>query len=388
MAMPNKTTCSRVLTVLIVWALSVGGVVYSLMDAEARKRGDPLQDEDNNSSKGSGVSTSYTTHAMIVGTLVCMRYVGGLFVLGKDCGGGIVLNFTYFTLSVITLLIVNSQDTISWRQLELAERSLASGGEMLTSCLTATNPQRMTVEPNITYYTLADKEWHVEWSSRSTFTVNGWTWLSAPIVYDGPVEGCRFDPPIYAGCITKDVSPEGCGFRATGPDITIRKLSQSDKLEAGTRQRIPYDGMVRDEYVMEWGSRTRRDTRDHVDRVQRAADDKMWNISIAWGLVTAVLAVWMIYFESNRDGRYYFFSRDFCNICQRGLFEHKGRLKLTCKLCNRIVVPECISITKTEAANMTSYTCPKCPAGLPDSFYNLFYVPFFLISAVLCASFP
>eukprot|EP01064_Diplonema_japonicum_P028522 TRINITY_DN438_c0_g2_i17.p1 TRINITY_DN438_c0_g2~~TRINITY_DN438_c0_g2_i17.p1 ORF type:complete len:297 (+),score=64.70 TRINITY_DN438_c0_g2_i17:84-974(+) len=191
----------------------------------------------------------------------------------------------YVTMVTIGFLEPN----LSWRQLELAERSLASGGEALIGCHIAPNPSALTIKTNITYYTLVDEEWGLDWGRKSVKSERGSSWVSAPIVYTGSVKGCKFDPPVYAGCIAKGPTAKDCGFEQNAAFTIIRKLAQSEYLESEQRDKIPYSGPSRFHHMMEFNSQSRFQTQQYVDKITGYKDDQWRNICIAWFIVTGVM---------------------------------------------------------------------------------------------------
>eukprot|EP01064_Diplonema_japonicum_P028519 TRINITY_DN438_c0_g2_i14.p1 TRINITY_DN438_c0_g2~~TRINITY_DN438_c0_g2_i14.p1 ORF type:complete len:302 (+),score=64.08 TRINITY_DN438_c0_g2_i14:84-989(+) len=193
----------------------------------------------------------------------------------------------YVTMVTIGFLEPN----LSWRQLELAERSLASGGEALIGCHIAPNPSALTIKTNITYYTLVDEEWGLDWGRKSVKSERGSSWVSAPIVYTGSVKGCKFDPPVYAGCIAKGPTAKDCGFEQNAAFTIIRKLAQSEYLESEQRDKIPYSGPSRFHHMMEFNSQSRFQTQQYVDKITGYKDDQWRNICIAWFGATSMMFI-------------------------------------------------------------------------------------------------
>eukprot|EP01064_Diplonema_japonicum_P028515 TRINITY_DN438_c0_g2_i10.p1 TRINITY_DN438_c0_g2~~TRINITY_DN438_c0_g2_i10.p1 ORF type:complete len:297 (+),score=55.53 TRINITY_DN438_c0_g2_i10:70-960(+) len=198
------------------------------------------------------------------------------------CGNAFAFYVTMVTIGFL-------EPNLSWRQLELAERSLASGGEALIGCHIAPNPSALTIKTNITYYTLVDEEWGLDWGRKSVKSERGSSWVSAPIVYTGSVKGCKFDPPVYAGCIAKGPTAKDCGFEQNAAFTIIRKLAQSEYLESEQRDKIPYSGPSRFHHMMEFNSQSRFQTQQYVDKITGYKDDQWRNICIAWFIVTGVM---------------------------------------------------------------------------------------------------
>eukprot|EP01064_Diplonema_japonicum_P028526 TRINITY_DN438_c0_g2_i6.p1 TRINITY_DN438_c0_g2~~TRINITY_DN438_c0_g2_i6.p1 ORF type:complete len:321 (+),score=61.73 TRINITY_DN438_c0_g2_i6:70-1032(+) len=199
-----------------------------------------------------------------------------------SCGCALAFYVTMATMGFL-------EPNLSWRQLELAERSLASGGEALIGCHIAPNPSALTIKTNITYYTLVDEEWGLDWGRKSVKSERGSSWVSAPIVYTGSVKGCKFDPPVYAGCIAKGPTAKDCGFEQNAAFTIIRKLAQSEYLESEQRDKIPYSGPSRFHHMMEFNSQSRFQTQQYVDKITGYKDDQWRNICIAWFIVTGVM---------------------------------------------------------------------------------------------------
>eukprot|EP01059_Diplonema_ambulator_P010332 TRINITY_DN2032_c0_g2_i8.p1 TRINITY_DN2032_c0_g2~~TRINITY_DN2032_c0_g2_i8.p1 ORF type:complete len:393 (+),score=84.03 TRINITY_DN2032_c0_g2_i8:39-1181(+) len=192
----------------------------------------------------------------------------------------------YITLVTIGFLEPNK----SWRLLEKAQDS--QGGEMSTGCYTAIDNTQMQILSNVTYYYLQDTNWYVAWENRTQAKAEyGWTWLVAPIVYNGSAHECQFDPPIYAACVTKNVTAEACFFNTPlSPYRTIRKLRQAEWVEMWLFKRFPYpSGPSRNDYIFEWDSPTLSDTQEFIAKVDKQRLDQWRNICISWLALTLPL---------------------------------------------------------------------------------------------------
>eukprot|EP01059_Diplonema_ambulator_P010328 TRINITY_DN2032_c0_g2_i2.p1 TRINITY_DN2032_c0_g2~~TRINITY_DN2032_c0_g2_i2.p1 ORF type:complete len:418 (+),score=90.41 TRINITY_DN2032_c0_g2_i2:39-1256(+) len=192
----------------------------------------------------------------------------------------------YITLVTIGFLEPNK----SWRLLEKAQDS--QGGEMSTGCYTAIDNTQMQILSNVTYYYLQDTNWYVAWENRTQAKAEyGWTWLVAPIVYNGSAHECQFDPPIYAACVTKTLTAEACFFNTPlSPYRTIRKLRQAEWVEMWLFKRFPYpSGPSRNDYIFEWDSPTLSDTQEFIAKVDKQRLDQWRNICISWFALTLPL---------------------------------------------------------------------------------------------------
>ncbi|KAJ9449031.1 hypothetical protein DIPPA_06028 [Diplonema papillatum] len=187
--------------------------------------------------------------------------------------------FVYVTMVVLGFLAPNDQ----WRLIHRARENLASGGEGFRGCFSSPNADALRVLGNETYITLIDDGWQVDLSDTSQTTDYGWTYLSAPIVYKGPMPNCKFDPPIRAYCIAETVSAKNCFFEPVGAFTTIRKARQAEYLESWLLDKVPA-GVVGGDYdrIFEFNSYPRVDLAEYVSSMEGIRDKQHERVSIAW----------------------------------------------------------------------------------------------------------
>ncbi|KAJ9440698.1 hypothetical protein DIPPA_07308 [Diplonema papillatum] len=203
--------------------------------------------------------------------------------------------FVYVTMVVLGFRAPNDQ----WRLLHRARENLASGGEGFRGCFSSPNPDALRVLENETYITLIDDGWQVDLSDTSQVTEYGWTYLSAPIVYKGPMPNCKFDPPIRAYCIAVSITAKDCFFEPVGAFTTIRKARQAEYLEGWLLDKVPA-GVVSDDYdrIFEFNSFPRADLAEYVSTMDGIRDKQYDRVTIAWFtfslilLLGLTLAIW------------------------------------------------------------------------------------------------
>ncbi|KAJ9452108.1 hypothetical protein DIPPA_01832 [Diplonema papillatum] len=184
--------------------------------------------------------------------------------------------FVYLTMIVLGFLAPNNQ----WRLIHRARENLASGGAGYRGCFVTPNADALRVLDNETYITLIDDGWQVDLNDTTSTAEDGWTYLSAPIVYGGPMPNCKFDPPISAYCITKteDLTPENCFFEPAGAYTTIRKAKQAEYLEGWLLDKVP----AGHDRVFEFNSFPRKDLAEYVSSMEGIRDKQYTRVVIVW----------------------------------------------------------------------------------------------------------
>ena len=108
------------------------------------------------------------------------------------------------------------------------------------SCMRSSTPSNLTLPANHSYFTLEDPEWTVDWNRSKNHEDSGTSYAVAPIVYNGPVVGCQFDPPLWAVCVVQGSSMEACGFNESemGEDISIRKFHSIHYMDTEVKDQL------------------------------------------------------------------------------------------------------------------------------------------------------
>eukprot|EP00754_Rhynchopus_humris_P050886 Rhum_TRINITY_DN9215_c0_g1::Rhum_TRINITY_DN9215_c0_g1_i1::g.32299::m.32299 len=101
------------------------------------------------------------------------------------------------------------------------------------NCMTDAQPKSIDVRTDLySYFVLADPEWRVAAANTSlALRKDGWSWIVAPILYHGPVAGCRTKEPLFAVCVakTKGLSTSTCWWdnNRRGPWTGLRLMTAS-----------------------------------------------------------------------------------------------------------------------------------------------------------------
>ena len=133
-----------------------------------------------------------------------------------------------------------------FREVELAERGIAgtqAPGWAPINCLTDKNPGSIDVRTDLySYFVLADPQWSVAGKVTSVAKEEKWRWLVAPIVYNGPIEGCRTKYPLFAVCIdnSNPVSLTKCWWdnERRGAWTHMRLMTASHEIEPGEMKKF------------------------------------------------------------------------------------------------------------------------------------------------------
>ena len=138
-----------------------------------------------------------------------------------------------------------------FREIKLLEDGIANAqapGWASINCTADETPESIDVRTDLySYFVLADPHWRV---ASENYTIvhqreEGLSWVVAPILYDGPVDGCQTEYPLFAVCIdqVENLSPSQCGWddERRGALTQIRLMTAS-----------PVDTPDRKEFWEEW----------------------------------------------------------------------------------------------------------------------------------------
>eukprot|EP00754_Rhynchopus_humris_P048984 Rhum_TRINITY_DN8112_c0_g1::Rhum_TRINITY_DN8112_c0_g1_i1::g.26264::m.26264 len=139
-----------------------------------------------------------------------------------------------------------------FRKMKLLESGIASTrapGWASVNCTADKTPGSIDVRTDLySYFQLADPQWRV---ASENFTQVSWedgrSWVVAPILYDGPANGCRSKYPLFAVCIDKTQNiPSQCGWgdAQRGASTHMRLMTASPDIEE--------DGHTRKVFWEEW----------------------------------------------------------------------------------------------------------------------------------------
>ena len=166
-----------------------------------------------------------------------------------------------------------------FRELKLAEDGLIGDRPYSIGCMRSTTPSKLTLPANHSYFTLEDPEWTVDWNRRKNHEAWGWSHTVAPIVYNGPVVGCQFDPPLWAVCVVQGSSMEACGFDESkiGAYTSMRRFHSIHYMDTEEKDRLKKVGDA--DYMVEFNSPTMAEVMGIVSQTKEEKA-RMWFISL------------------------------------------------------------------------------------------------------------
>eukprot|EP00754_Rhynchopus_humris_P004500 Rhum_TRINITY_DN12280_c1_g1::Rhum_TRINITY_DN12280_c1_g1_i1::g.50697::m.50697 len=125
-----------------------------------------------------------------------------------------------------------------FRGVELSERGIAgthAPGWAPINCMTDKTPKSIDVRTDIySYFALADPQWSVAFDNRTAVAKEEkWSWVVAPILYDGPVDDCKTKYPLFVVCVDKTITPSKCWWdnERRGSWTHIRLLKAAHEME-------------------------------------------------------------------------------------------------------------------------------------------------------------
>eukprot|EP00659_Diplonema_papillatum_P022732 gene22732-34813_t len=121
----------------------------------------------------------------------------------------------------------------------------------------------MSLPDNETYVILQGDGWRVDTGDNESVVEFGWSYVTAPIVYEGPGEPCWFEPPIRAVCAQRSPSPESCFFEPVGRDTVIRRAEEVEYFESFIVDKMPLAGGSRGQ-LFEFNAKPRSSLVDYV----------------------------------------------------------------------------------------------------------------------------
>ena len=143
----------------------------------------------------------------------------------------------YLTLTCLLILALFFLPPFSgFRTIVATEKGLAgtqAPGWASINCMTDAQPESIAVRTDLySYFVLADPQWSVAAANSSlALRKDGWSWVVAPILYNGPVTGCRTKEPLFAVCVakTEGLTTSTCWWDNSrrGPWTGIRLITAS-----------------------------------------------------------------------------------------------------------------------------------------------------------------
>ena len=279
---------------LTVWVAYVAFFYLDLFTTELIDRNVELKDSDK--------SIHYWTFMGTIGMLMA-------FWMIIDLIGLVDLDSRYTSLqkSLYSLLFYVAFTNMGFyhpfskfRELQLAEDGLMGVRPYSIGCMRSTT-RNLSLPANESYFTLEDPEWTVDWNRSKNHDEWGWSHTVAPIVYNGPVVGCQFDPPLWAVCVVKGSSMEACGFNESkiGEYTSMRKFHSIHYMDTEEKQKL--QELVSADYLVEFNSPTMYDVLQEMAVIEDEKA-KMWFLSLAsYGGVTFLVVIVLNIYNSLRD---------------------------------------------------------------------------------------
>eukprot|EP01061_Rhynchopus_euleeides_P007347 TRINITY_DN1635_c1_g2_i1.p2 TRINITY_DN1635_c1_g2~~TRINITY_DN1635_c1_g2_i1.p2 ORF type:complete len:339 (+),score=99.84 TRINITY_DN1635_c1_g2_i1:109-1125(+) len=193
----------------------------------------------------------------------------------------VALGFLFY---VMICVLGFSQPFTQYRQLKLAQYGLTGPNATHIGCTRADqDPQHLTLPAGATYFILEDPQWHVDFNNRKAVSDYGWEYSAAKLVYTGPVDGCKFDPPLYATCIVKGASKTKCFYdeSQTGAFTSMRAFWSTDYIDIPERKMMDKNGIPREQLV-EYNSPSYEDIKEFIGRKKQQRREMWETASIVW----------------------------------------------------------------------------------------------------------
>ena len=280
---------------LTVWVAYVAFFYLDLFTTEHIDRDVELKDSDHNIH----LWTFIGTIGMLMALWIIIDKVLGLVNLDS--------RYTSLQKSLYSLLFYVAFATMGFyhpfskfRELKLAEDGLIGDRPYSIGCMRSTT-RNLSLPANESYFTLEDPEWTVDWSRHKNKNEWGWSHTVAPIVYNGPVVGCQFDPPLWAVCVVKGSSMEACGFDESkiGAYTSMRRFHSIHYMDTEEKQKL--QELVSADYMVEFNSPTMYDVLQEMAVIEDEKA-KMWFLSLAsYGGVTFLVVIVLNVYNSLRD---------------------------------------------------------------------------------------
>ena len=203
-----------------------------------------------------------------------------LYTTGLRCPYSGTQQFLYSVFFYITICTITFFPPFSkFRELKLAEDGLIGDRPYSIGCMRSTTPSKLTLPANHSYFTLEDPEWTIDWNRHKNKNEWGWSHTVAPIVYNGPVVGCQFDPPLWAVCVVKGSSMAACGFDESkiGAYTSMRKFHSIHYMDTEEKDQLKKVGDA--DYMVEFNSPTMAEVMGIVSQTKEEKA-RLWFISL------------------------------------------------------------------------------------------------------------
>ena len=223
----------------------------------------------------------YGTFAVLI-FLIHTPLILFLYWSGLDCPYNWTQHLIYsffFYVTLFTISFFSPFTDYKFRELKRAEDGLIGDRPYSISCMNSTTPSKLTLPANHSYFTLEDPEWTVDWSRRKNHEKKATSYTVAPIVYNGPVVGCQFDPPLWAVCVVQGSSMEACGFNESkiGAHTSMRRFHSIHYMDTEEKDQLKKVGDA--DYMVEFNSPTMAEVMGIVSQIKEEKA-RMWLFSL------------------------------------------------------------------------------------------------------------
>ena len=218
------------------------------------------------------------TIGIFIFLIVPLMYV--LELSGLHCDYSWIQYFLYSFFFYVTICTITFFPPFKkFRELKLAEDGLIGDRPYSIGCMRSTTPSKLTLPANHSYFTLEDPEWTVDWNGSKNMQKWGWSHTVAPIVYNGPVVGCQFDPPLWAVCVVQGSSMEACGFNESkiGEYTSMRRFHSIHYMDTEEKDQLKKVGDA--DYMVEFNSPTMAEVMGIVSQTKEEKA-RLWLISL------------------------------------------------------------------------------------------------------------
>ena len=195
-----------------------------------------------------------------------------------------------------------------FREIKLLEDGIAdtqAPGWASINCTADETPESIDVRTDLySYFVLADPHWRVASENYTRVECDG-DKVVAPIVYDGPVDGCQTKYPLFAVCIdtSENISSQcGWGDEQSGAWTQIRLMTASPDIELDERKEFweewvpnPYNSSekvkLHHENLFQFNTPSYDETVAYLEYKRNQYDTLKWKGTIGWFCVSAPVAL-------------------------------------------------------------------------------------------------
>ena len=220
----------------------------------------------------------------------------------------------YYLCVTSVLAVLLHRPFVDFSTIDLIEKGMVgkqAPGWASINCMTDVQPKSIDVRTDLyAYFVLADPQWRVASANGTKIATQGdYSWVVAPILYSGPVKGCRTKYPLFAVCVakTKGLSPASCGWDKgmTGAWTPILLMTGSGDFSYDDRkvfweERVPnpYNNSERvklhHENLFQFGSNSYGDAVAYLEQKRNGYPSVRLKAMAAWLCATLPVVLWTI----------------------------------------------------------------------------------------------